>query len=40
LFLSWKQDWRQQLLLLAKFLNKTDEAAKWLARYERMTATV
>jgi len=40
LFLPWNQDWRQHLLLLAQFLNKSDEATKWLARYDRKAATI
>lgn len=40
LFLSKGLDWRQHLTAVAEFLNKADEAADWLRRYDRKAAAV
>lgn len=38
LFLPWEADWREQLRLTARFLQKTDAAESWLREYERKAA--
>jgi ABC-type Fe3+-hydroxamate transport system substrate-binding protein/methylphosphotriester-DNA--protein-cysteine methyltransferase len=40
LFLSWDDNWREHLLLIAAFLGREDEALGWLNRYNRKAAAV
>ncbi|NBD27145.1 AraC family transcriptional regulator [Paenibacillus glycinis] len=40
LFLSWKDGWRSHLTILAAFLEREEEAAAWLRRYDRQAGAI
>jgi ABC-type Fe3+-hydroxamate transport system substrate-binding protein len=40
LFLPWEENWRTHLLLVAEFIDRTEEAVKWLSRYDRKASSI